>query len=442
MTEKLTTIATDSNSMVQLIDEDRVEAEMGVAYSAVMLNPSVTWAKFILTDDKPNANRQRIPKEEFKNLIRSGIFMPIKMAIKRIADGHEEAVPLGVITHLKEENENIVALAALWSKERPEDVLLLKDKFNKGSSINVSWEIQYGNSETEEKGVQALKDVELTAATIVGLPAYAGRTPMIAFAAKKWSDPYINALPDSSFLYIETDKEEQKKRYFPVIGSDNSVEVTRLYDVVEEVSKSELPEATLNSVKEKLTSLLKSQEAGVSAENLIASLGIEIAEVVNSQASNIEEIKNNMEDKIKELEDKIAELQAALVTKDSALAEKDQALSSKETALSELQAFKDEVEKEAKKITRLEEIKTKFQEAGLVKDDEYFKTNEEHLLLLEPAAFDFMLQELASFAKVEDKSVDGESEASTKIPNLKTPNGNLDMGNLVAALKERHQIKK
>src|SRR3970040_1844662 len=77
------------------------------AFAAVAKNKAFNYLKFILTDDQPNANKQLVPLEEFENLIQSGYFTPIKMALKRIEDGHEESFPLGVITHLKQENNLI-----------------------------------------------------------------------------------------------------------------------------------------------------------------------------------------------------------------------------------------------------------------------------------------------------------------------------------------------
>lgn len=191
MTNKSTKISAKLLDVVSLIDENEVKTEMGEAFASFMLNPTVTWAKFILTDDKTNANGERIPKEEFANLIRSGIHMPVKMALGEISAGHPGTKPLGTITHLKETTTDdgsfaLVALAALWGEERPADVEFIKQRFAEQQPVDVSWEILYtdSNLNTETKSMDLIGTV-LRAATIVGNPAYTGRTPFLSIAAKK-----------------------------------------------------------------------------------------------------------------------------------------------------------------------------------------------------------------------------------------------------------------
>jgi len=98
---------------IELLDE-------GEAFASVSLNPYYQWAKIVVTDDLPNANKMKIPKEEFPNMIRTGLFSPIKMAEKEISDGHPEAhgKPIGTIAQLLEESNKLIALAALWKKEK------------------------------------------------------------------------------------------------------------------------------------------------------------------------------------------------------------------------------------------------------------------------------------------------------------------------------------
>lgn len=176
--------------MVSLLDENEVRVEMGEAFASFMLNPTVTWAKFVLTDDRTNGNGERIPREEFANLIKSGIHMPVKMVVGEI-QGHPESKPLGTITHLKrvdteDGSSAIVALAALWGQERPADVEYIKKRFAEKKPVDVSWEVLYGDSvlNTEVGSIDLLETV-LKAATIVGNPAYQGRTPFLAVSSKK-----------------------------------------------------------------------------------------------------------------------------------------------------------------------------------------------------------------------------------------------------------------
>lgn len=168
---------------VQLMVEDE---KLGEAVASISLNPNVIWLKMVITDDKPNANNMRIPKEEFANVIKTAVYMPLKMAEGQIAEGHERALPLGSIAHLIDNDDHIVALAALWSKERPEDVKFLKDRYENGQSIDVSWELNYDvtASVKNDDGVLNLKNVEMNAVTIVSLPSYTGRTNVTALASQ------------------------------------------------------------------------------------------------------------------------------------------------------------------------------------------------------------------------------------------------------------------
>jgi len=153
------------------------------AQAAISQNPFVTWVKFILTDDMPNANKQRIPVEEFANIIKSGIFMPLKMAYEKINDGHEEAFPVGVISHLKQHKNQVIGLAALWDKERPQDINLIRERYATKMPLQLSWEVLFKNSSIDEGGVTTLQDTSLRAVTLVGRPAYEGRTPIVAVAS-------------------------------------------------------------------------------------------------------------------------------------------------------------------------------------------------------------------------------------------------------------------
>lgn len=158
---------------IQFITEDVDEA-----FASVSLNPTFRWCKFILTDDQPNLNKRRIPQDEFENLIKTGIFAPIKMEKSQIGD-HEGSTPIGTITALKKENNYIKGIAALWSKERPEDVAMIKQAYDDGQPLNLSWEVLCEEKVEEPDGVFALKNTALRATTFVRLPAYAGRTPIL-----------------------------------------------------------------------------------------------------------------------------------------------------------------------------------------------------------------------------------------------------------------------
>lgn len=170
--------------MVELVVDDK-DLKENSAFAAVTLNPDIAWAKFILTDDSINANKDRIPVEEFENLIRTGINMPIKMAVKKIEDGHNESYPIGVITHLKQIKNKVVGLAALWKHERPKDIEYIKNRYSKGEPLDLSWEISYAGEVLLEDGTRNLIGTSLNATTLVGVPAYEGRLGITAMASKE-----------------------------------------------------------------------------------------------------------------------------------------------------------------------------------------------------------------------------------------------------------------
>lgn len=176
MEQNIAIFRTNLEDIVQLVED-------GTAEASVSQNPTFSWAKFILTDDMPNENKQRIPKEEFSNLIKTGILSPIKMEIGDPHGKHVGSTPLGVISNLKEVDNRIEGLAALWKEERTEDIEMLKKMYSENKLPQLSWEIMFSDLRTDENGVSDLLGTALRAVTIVGMPAYAGRTPIIALAS-------------------------------------------------------------------------------------------------------------------------------------------------------------------------------------------------------------------------------------------------------------------
>ena len=144
------------------------------------LNPFLTYVRFILTDSKPNANGDIVPPEEFSNLLQTGLYMPLKMALGEIKDGHDASVPLGVITHLRVDGDLIRGVAALWNRERPADIAFIKERNANGEPLDLSWELGFDPelSEITEEGYRILRGCVLRATTLVGIPAYEGRTPI------------------------------------------------------------------------------------------------------------------------------------------------------------------------------------------------------------------------------------------------------------------------
>jgi hypothetical protein len=455
MGKNIAKIDTDLVDLVQLINESEASIELGEAFAAFMLNPTVVWAKFILTDDRKNANGQRIPKEEFDNLMRSGIHMPVKMAMGEINRGHDDSKPLGVITHLKQITlpggaNAVMALAALWGEERPSDVTYIRDRFKNGEAVNVSWEILFGEkSFNKDTDSIDLRDTVLRAATIVGEPAYTGRTQFLAVAAKKWGKAYIESLPDSSFLYVDGEK-----RFIPIMDEKGIVDRTKLKEALEELGSLNLPTSILKEKKAIVLKMIERFEAGASID--------EISREFNP------DLKQNLEDtlnmNVEELQAKLAEVQAKLTTaleaasvKETAIAEKETALTSKdaeiaglqeritvlESELTPLKEFKASIDAEKEKEVKLESIKTKFKDANIEKAEEYFKDNANTLIALDETSLDFMIQELKAFAEENEASasVNGKKK-KTEIPAITGgEHGEVSVKDMAAYLRQSRATK-
>lgn len=366
------------------------------AAAAIGLNPFFSWAKFVLTDADTNLNGQRIPEEEFENLIRTGIFTPLKMDFYKVSEGHSEAEkkPIGVITNIKKDviNESpaLIALAALWRKERPEDVSLLKKMIDEGNPPKVSWEITYSQAEVDEQNAEVLKGTVLTGVAIVSNPAYEDRTRFLAMAAEeseseKWTRKYINDLPDSCFLYIEPggEKDEEGKtvprslRHLPYKDINGEIDVEHLRNAIVRLSQE-------NTGKDWLSESLRQKLLNKARKIL--------------QSYNKEE-KSTMEneEKFAEYESRIKELEAEL-----------QSLGAE---LQELRAYKETVEAEKAKAEKLSNIKQVFTKYGVEKPQSYFEDNAEMLLALSEDALEFLIQDLVAMANKQKET------SSSVIPN-------------------------
>jgi hypothetical protein len=434
------------STSMELLKEGEVNA-----YASISQNPFVRWAKFILTDDRPNGNNERVPLSEFDNLIKTGINMPIKMAEGRIEETHQEAMPLGVITHLKKVFEGginrIEGLAALWLQERPGDVSYLKTLLDSGKPVDLSWEMGASDKVMAEDGVWDWIGVALKATTVVGNPAYLGRTPIIAIANKnkktppeKWSDDYIKSLPDSSFLYIERggDKDSQGRtsqnnRHFPVKDDKGLYDASKLREVLTEAGKVDLPISVLKSLKQTVATLLAKIDAGANLEDVSKEFADAPLEniVLEEKAVELEELKT----KVAELTTELETAKASIADKDKLIKELTDAKAGLEgltTELDELRTFKSDLDKKAAVEARASSIKNKFTEAGLVKDEAYFNDNMEKLLGLEDTALDFMIQELVSFAKTAEASLNG-----NRVPLLNGNEVEVSVQDIVKALRER-----
>lgn len=446
-------IDTKLESMVQLLNETEVSALFSTAASEILVNPTVTYVKFTLTDDKANANGQRIPVTEFQNLIRTGMNMPIKMAVGEISPGHEDTKPLGVMTHLKEVvtelgNRAIIALAALWTEERPADVQYLKQRFAEGKPIDVSWEILYEDAvPNPEHGSMDLVSTVLRAATIVGNPAYSGRTQFLSVAAKKWSKAYIEALPNEHFLYVAPDG----TRHLPIMDAEGKLDRAKLKEAQVGLGDLNLPTPQLKERKQTLTNMLERFDAGASIEEVSNSYYTK--PVTISEEPKLDEI-NELKAKLAEVEAKLNEAIAASEAKELAVAEKQTALAeleakvaalteelvTKEGELVSLRELKASIDASKAHEEKLTALKTKFSEAGVEKDEAYFVENEATLFALDDNALNLMITEAKSAASGKN----GESHSSIQIPALQSETDEVDYSDvkvLGKLLRERKAKK-
>ena len=419
--------------VVELISKDEVIEQFGEsAASTVSTDQVITWAKLILTDDKPNENNERIPSEEFDNLIKTGSFKPVKMAAGEIRDGHDGAIPIGVITNLTKDGNKVVALAALWNHERNDDVALVKDMVNSGKPVNVSWEILYGKSRIKD-GISDLLDTVLRAATIVGLPAYAGRTQLLAVAAKKWSPAYIDKLPDTSFLYVEKDG----SRYFPYRDESGKIEVNRLPLILEEISQAPLPQNTLKNVRHQVNKLSAMIKADASIQELLMEEEELQTEEQKLETKDLENKVSDLEAKLAIANDKLANKEAELATAQEQFNLADTNLKAIEEEIKPLREFKLTADEAAERETKLAAIKAKFASLNLEKTEEYFSENAEKLLGLDENGLDFMLQEMVAFKGEEGNASEASRRNTSGVPNVIGKGGELSITEMADALRER-----
>lgn len=426
---------TEDENVVQLLSDDEVESEFGVATAAVApTDKAITWAKFVLTDNKPNGNNQRIPDEEFESVIRTGLYKPVKMGLGEIKDGHDGAKPLGVITNLKREGDVILGLAALWDHERSGDVSMVKKAVNSGKPVNVSWELLYGRKDVID-GVENLRDIILTAATIVGIPAYAGRTQFIAVAAsKKWSQSYIDNLPETSFLFVNHDG----SKHFAYRDADGKIATERFSLLAQEIAESNLPQNTLKNIRHQLSKM-----------NSVIKADAALIELVGEPEMELEEQKLNteLENKISELETKLADAVAALNDMTAKFEQANASVIALNDEIVPLREFKAVAEQKAQREAKILAIRGKFETASIAKSEEYFadEAKLESLLKMDDAALDFMIQELTAFAEQLPTKEEAGLHGGSGIPNLTTEtDGGSDLSdpkNLAAALRDNKNKK-
>lgn len=151
--------------------------------------------QFVFTDFQPNVNRQAIPVEESDNIIQSAINQPVKINFRGKAKGHLGAIPIGPIVSAYREGDRILAEAVMWKSEFKDVAEYLTKASAEEGGVNFSWELYYSDSE-EKDGISWLHDVTVAATTIVDVPAYQGRTPLLAIAEGKQMEELQKQMAD------------------------------------------------------------------------------------------------------------------------------------------------------------------------------------------------------------------------------------------------------
>jgi len=365
---------------------DGIVNGMDEATSALVRDTKSTWLKFIFTDDKANGNNQAVSAEEFDNLITTGLHKPFKKVLNVEAD-HAGAIPIGTITSLKKEGDTIVGLANIWDTEYPHESKWIKEQHANKSPLETSWEVIYQNSSIDDAGVEWLHDCTTKGVCLVKYPAYEGRTPILAVAAK-WSPSYVNKLPNTAFLHINEDG-----RYFPYRDSNGALDMDRLNDILLEAPKSNQSQPVIEQVLARASQFLKQGDT-------------------------------NMEDTQKKLDDAMAEkstLEAELAQAKSSL--EDFVALQKE--LDELRSYKQKTEEAAAKA-QLRGIRfAKFGEAGLSFSAEQFDADADKWLSLSEDQFTFTLDILKAL-KPTDNPIVSNASLAPLLSKVNTPSSDVE----------------
>ena len=145
-------------------------------------NPLQTIVEFVLTDFRPNKNKQRIPKSESDNIVSSALNMPLKIDFDdNTIKGHAFSVPIGTLSEVWAQEDVIMARSVLWKEEFPAIDEYLKKASVEGKMIGTSWEIFYDRSEQHDE-ITDLYGCIVQATTIVDNPAYGDRTKILSIA--------------------------------------------------------------------------------------------------------------------------------------------------------------------------------------------------------------------------------------------------------------------
>lgn len=201
----------------------------GTNYSSAQYNDissSYTYAElyFVLTDFQPNLNNQAIPVEEKPTIIKTALYKPVKISFANgVWKGHTNAIPVGTIVDVIDEQTRLVAKAVVWKYDYPDIYDAIKAN---QSDVYFSWELLYTTAEVRND-VQWLYGCELVGSTIVDNPAYGDRTPLLSIASRQGE--FMHEQPEK-VVAEETKPTEVKQTDQPV---PEQVEQLETKDILE-----------------------------------------------------------------------------------------------------------------------------------------------------------------------------------------------------------------
>ncbi len=358
-------------------------------------HPLQTKLSLILTDFEPNGNRQGVPLSEKDNILKTAMYMPLKINFNGESfAGHTGAFPIGPIVNVYEGEDNgravIYGEAIIWNEVYNDVAEHLRIAFSEG--VGTSWEIYYDDSTSDENGVQWLNGCVFAATAIVEVPAYGpNRTRVLAIAEA------LNNRVDTL----------------------NTLEVNQTMAAKEKADSTDMEE-TRNDLLDTQDLLFKLWEGVDTLFN--KTFEIEAAQVEN----DIGKIASQFAEKLGQIADKIAKLSEANAEKDTALA----------SVTSELETIKQE-KAQAEKDALIAERTAKLSEAGL----NLQTANSEYYFSLPDDVFSALVNDMLTVRGAKATS------ESTKTPDvipepLGATNNDITDDDLKIALKEAISTKR
>lgn len=241
--------------------------------SATQSNPLQSTIEFVFTDFKPNKNKQGVAASEALNIIETGLNQPVKVHF--LGDdvaAHKNAVPVGPIINLRQEDDRVIGTAIIWKDEYADLVTYIEKASASEGGVQFSWELYYRSSTKDENDIQWLEGVVVAGIAIVSDPAYSGRTPLLSFAetreqATELSEKiaeFVGGHMDPTYEALQAQVSELTDKMYAMIS--------QLYEALSEAAPDPAP-ADLEAVMAEYATLLSrlrtgKEESSAQAESL------------------------------------------------------------------------------------------------------------------------------------------------------------------------------